>query len=146
LQLTGTSLYITISGTNAADFTVTAIPTTPITAGNTTTFQITFAPSGEGGRTATVSIANNDSEENPFTFAIKGGGVYEKGLVLSGVTSDLDVNGNYTYQGITDGFATWVHTSGTYRIYNSLYAPLDRRDWRIDTDNNPDNGVCFASP
>lgn len=146
LQLTGSPPYIALSGTNASDFTVTVLPITPITSGNSTTFQITFAPSGEGGRTATVSIANNDGDESTFVFSIKGGGVYAKGLTVSGVTDYANVNGDYTYQGITDGFATWVHTSGIYRIYNSQYVPLDRRDWRIDTDLDPDNGVCFSSP
>ena len=145
LLLSDASPYITLSGTNAADFTVTTIPTTPITAGNSTTVQITFTPTGEGSRTATVSIANNDSDENNFTFAIKGGGVYAKGLVLSGVTSDPIVNGNYTYQGITDGFAIWVHTSGTYRIYNHLHPSPENRYWCIDTDMDPDNGVCFTT-
>ncbi|MCK9618845.1 MAG: choice-of-anchor D domain-containing protein, partial [Lentimicrobiaceae bacterium] len=146
LQLTGSSPYITISGANASEFTVTSIPTTPISSGNSTTFQITFTPTGEGSRTAIVSIANNDGDENPFTFSIKGGGVYAKGLTVSGVTDYANVNGDYTYQGITDGFAIWVHTSGTYRIYNYLYPSPENRYWCIDTDMNPDNGVCFASP
>lgn len=145
LQLTGSSPYITLSGTNASDFTVTTLPTTPITAGSLTTFQITFVPSGEGAKTATVSIANNDGNENPFTFAIKGGGVYAKGLTVSGVTDYTNVNGDYTYQGITNGFATWVHTSGIYRIFNFLLPLTENRYWNIDTDLNPDNGVCFSS-
>ncbi len=72
LNLTGASPYIVISGTNAADFTVTAVPTTPIAAAGSTTFSITFDPSAAGTRTATITIANDDSNENPYNFNITG--------------------------------------------------------------------------
>jgi len=74
LNLTGGSPYVFISGTNAADFTLTANPTTPISASGSTTFTITFNPSATGLRTATVTIANNDSNENPYNFNIQGTG------------------------------------------------------------------------
>lgn len=72
LNLTGTSPYIVISGTNAADFTITALPNTPIAAASSTTFSITFDPSATGTRTATITIANDDSNENPYNFNISG--------------------------------------------------------------------------
>ena len=72
LNLTGTPKVV-ISGPNAAEFTVTTQPTSPVAATNgSTTFQITFDPSGVGMRTASVSIANNDTDENPYTFSIQG--------------------------------------------------------------------------
>ena len=67
---------ITISGTHAADFTLTSDATTPVPgAGGTATFEITFDPGETGLREATVSIANDDSDENPYTFSIQGTGV-----------------------------------------------------------------------
>lgn len=66
---------VVIGGTNAADFTVTVLPSGTITPGATTTFQITFDPSGVGTRTATVSIDNNDANENPYNFTIQGFGL-----------------------------------------------------------------------
>ncbi|PWA05181.1 fibronectin type III domain-containing protein [Flavobacterium psychrotolerans] len=72
LSLTGASPYVTLSGANAADFTVTAIPSATIAGSGSTTFSITFDPSALGSRTATISIANNDSDENPYTFNIQG--------------------------------------------------------------------------
>jgi len=72
LNLTGASPYIVISGTNAADFTITALPNTPIAAASSTTFSITFDPSATGTRTATITIANDDSNENPYNFNISG--------------------------------------------------------------------------
>jgi len=74
LNLTGGSPYVVISGTNAADFSVTANPTTPVAAGGSTTFDITFNPSALGLRTATLTIANNDTDENPYNFDIQGTG------------------------------------------------------------------------
>jgi len=58
LNLTGILPYINISGINAADFTLTANPTSPIIAGGNTTFNITFNPGALGLRTATITIAN----------------------------------------------------------------------------------------
>ena len=90
LNLTGTGpAYVAISGTNAADFTVTSNPTTPIVAGGNTTFNITFNPSATGVRTATLTIANDDSDENPYNFDIQGNGT----IVTSG-SQDINVRGN----------------------------------------------------
>lgn len=90
LTLTGSSPYISISGANAADFTVTSTPSTPIAPAGSTTFNITFDPSALGTRTATVSIANDDSDENPYTFAIQGTGVNSN-------TSDIIESSGFSY-------------------------------------------------
>ena len=66
---------VAISGTAAADFTVVSDPGTPVPTGNTTTFQVRFDPSARGLRSATISIDNNDTDENPYTFAIQGTGL-----------------------------------------------------------------------
>ncbi len=77
LNLTG-SPVIQITGANASDFTVTQQATTPLagstTTNSTTTFGIRFRPSAAGLRTAYVRIENNDSDENPYVFAIAGTG------------------------------------------------------------------------
>lgn len=85
LNLTGASPYVVIGGPHASDFTVTATPNNSIAAGGSTTFDITFTPSNVGIRSATVTIANNDSNENPYNFNIQGAGATAPG----GVTSDL---------------------------------------------------------
>jgi hypothetical protein len=74
LNLTGSSPFVSISGAAASDFSVTAIPATPINASNSTTFQVTFDPSATGLRTAALSIANDDTDENPYNFDIQGTG------------------------------------------------------------------------
>ncbi|MBK8563116.1 MAG: BspA family leucine-rich repeat surface protein [Saprospiraceae bacterium] len=73
LNLSGMPL-VEISGTNAADFTVTLQPSSPVIPNGSTTLTVEFNPSGAGLRTASVSISNNDSNENPFNFAIQGTG------------------------------------------------------------------------
>ncbi|MBB3122642.1 hypothetical protein FHS04_000130 [Mesoflavibacter sabulilitoris] len=75
LNLTGASPYVTITGANAADFTLITNPTTPIAPGGNTSFTIQFDPSATGVRTASVSFANDDTDENPFNFNIQGTGI-----------------------------------------------------------------------
>ncbi len=75
LNLTGTPRVV-VGGTHAADFTVTVQPSSPVAdSGGTTTFQVAFNPSADGLRTATLSLANDDSDENPFDFAVQGTGL-----------------------------------------------------------------------
>jgi hypothetical protein len=86
LNLTGGSPYVTISGANAADFAVTVIPVTPVAAtSGSTTFEITFTPTAGGLRSATLSIANNDSNENPYNFSIQGTGTTCTSAVITSV-------------------------------------------------------------
>ena len=66
---------ISIAGLHAADFTVTRQPAESVPAGDVTAFTITFDPAATGVREAEVSIACNDADENPYTFAILGTGL-----------------------------------------------------------------------
>jgi len=58
-----------------AEFTVAAQPTSPIPPGGQATFDLTFDPDAATTTTATVSIANNDADEAPYTFRIQGTGL-----------------------------------------------------------------------
>jgi hypothetical protein len=77
LNLTGTP-KVAISGTNSGDFTVLIQPSSPIAAGTSfeslspNEFYVQFDPSATGVRTATISIANDDADENPYNFSIQG--------------------------------------------------------------------------
>ena len=73
--ITLASNAFTISGSNAADFSVSNITLPASIAGNSSaTFDVTFAPAGTGStaHTATVHIANNDCDEFDFDFAVSG--------------------------------------------------------------------------
>ncbi len=64
---------VTISGENAADFIVTSQPdSTVMYEGGSTSFKIKFAPVGGGEREATITIPNDDGNESPYTFTIRG--------------------------------------------------------------------------
>lgn len=65
---------ITITGANANNFSVTTTPAANVAGGSSTTFAIAFNPSAAGVRNATISIVNNDADENPYTFAVSGVG------------------------------------------------------------------------
>lgn len=73
LNLNGTP-KVQINGAHATDFNVTLEPSSLLPFGTFTIFAIQFNPSAPGLRTATVSIDNNDSDENPYDFAIQGTG------------------------------------------------------------------------
>jgi ELWxxDGT repeat protein len=71
LTLTGSP---SITLTTGMPFSVTTQPSSPVANSSTTTFDITFDPSAAGVFTDTVTITNNDSDENPYTFVISGTG------------------------------------------------------------------------
>ncbi|MCF7673885.1 MAG: choice-of-anchor D domain-containing protein [Akkermansiaceae bacterium] len=100
LTLTGAP-KVAVNGTHATDFTVTAQPADPtVLPGGTTTFQVTFGPGASGLRTATLSVASDDSDENPYDFAIQGTGlapvdaVYTTGDEVPVSVSSLTATGN----------------------------------------------------
>jgi hypothetical protein len=73
LHLTG-SPRVEIIGTNAEDFSAVSQPEAQIPGGESVAFTIAFSPQTTGLREAMVSIASDDSDETPYTFAIQGTG------------------------------------------------------------------------
>ncbi|MEW6302149.1 MAG: choice-of-anchor D domain-containing protein [Verrucomicrobiota bacterium] len=66
---------INVSGANAGDFTVGSLtPASPVTAGGSATFTVTFDPSASGTRSATIEVVSDDSDEASYTFAVQGSG------------------------------------------------------------------------
>ena len=96
LNLTGAPL-VAISGANAADFSVTTVPTSPVAAAGSITFQVTFNPSAAGTRTASISIDNNDSDENPYNFNIQGTGLVPEIQLEQPVATNQACGFNYDY-------------------------------------------------
>jgi hypothetical protein len=70
-----TGLALTLAGTNASDFITSALSSTSIAPGGSLTFTVTFKPSATGNRSASLRIANNDADENPYDLALTGTGV-----------------------------------------------------------------------
>ncbi len=71
LTLSGNPV-VAISGAQAGDFAVVAQPAVQVAAGGSVSFMIAFTPQAAGLRQAEVSIASDDTDENPYTFAIQG--------------------------------------------------------------------------
>ncbi|GAA5117743.1 choice-of-anchor D domain-containing protein [Luteolibacter yonseiensis] len=65
---------VTISGADAADFTVLHQPAPTVAGGDSTSFTILFDPSATGPREAVVSFTNGDGDEGSFQFNIHGTG------------------------------------------------------------------------
>ncbi|HNW50676.1 MAG TPA: choice-of-anchor D domain-containing protein, partial [Prolixibacteraceae bacterium] len=92
LSLTDPSPYVVISGATT-EFSLTTSPSSGTISGSSSiTFQITFNPTSTGLKSATISIANDDGDENPYDFSIQGTGT---------VAPEMDVSGNGT--SISDG-------------------------------------------
>jgi hypothetical protein len=75
LNLTGNP-RVAITGPNAGDWVLSAPPAAAVAAGGSTTFKVRFAPTAPGLRLATLGIASNDGDENPYTVALQGASSY----------------------------------------------------------------------
>ena len=75
----------TVTGDAATDFVISRAPAGTVNVNGVSTFDVTFDPSAVGLRTATITIANNDSDENPYTFAIQGTGSNQHRVTTSTV-------------------------------------------------------------
>lgn len=97
---------VSIGGTHAADFELTATPAASIAAAANSSFEITFTPGGVGTRNATLTIASDDPDEGSYTFALSGRGLAVVNPFVAwggGVGAEDDSNGD----GIRNGLA-WV--------------------------------------
>lgn len=88
----------TITGTNASNFTITSNPNLSVGNGNSTTFVVSFDPNTPGVKTATITIVNNDPNENPYTFTISGTGIID----IDGDTIDASIDIDNDNDGILD--------------------------------------------
>lgn len=74
---------IDITGPNPGDFTVDPTLVFPIVISPSTliTFEITFSPTAAGQRDATVEIVNDDADENPYNYNVRGTGTCSAGSI-----------------------------------------------------------------
>ena len=71
-NLTVQNVAIRTNGGALGTFSVVLQPSSPIAGGNTTTFQIKFAPTNLGSYQAVLYITNNTAYKNPYAFLIQG--------------------------------------------------------------------------
>jgi hypothetical protein len=72
VKLTGISF--SKSGTHQGDFTITQSNLSEVAPGASATFTVNFKPTATGARTASIRIASNDRDENPFIINLAGQG------------------------------------------------------------------------
>lgn len=122
LSISGTP-KVAISG-HTSDFTINQTSTAAtVAAAGTTTFTVTFNPTAAGARTATLSIANNDGDEDPYTFDVTGTGVTPapEMNVVQGATNIADGSGSYSFGSINQGASS---SAITFTIQNTGSASL----------------------
>ncbi|MDM8541923.1 choice-of-anchor D domain-containing protein [Desulfococcaceae bacterium HSG9] len=132
---------LTVAGVDSGEFSIQAQPTSPVTAGGTTTFTVRFSPATTGVKSATISIVNNDSDENPYVLNLQGTGTL--------VTHDFGdaPDGPYPTLLVNDGARHII--SGDVYLGADIDGEADGQpDATADGDDNDDNdedGVEFTS-
>jgi hypothetical protein len=109
---------MTFSGANPTDFTVLGLTSSTVAVGSSTTFTVRFYPSISGIKNATISIANNDNNENPYNFSIRGTGID------LGVAQEIEILGNSAVipdNGTITSTNNWTILGDTF-----LSAPITR--------------------
>jgi sugar lactone lactonase YvrE len=91
LNLTGSPM-VSVTGTG---FSVTANPPASIASANPSIVTLQFNPGAVGPATGTVSIVNNDSDENPFTLNLQATGVGTVGSPVVVDRLDSDDTGSF---------------------------------------------------
>ena len=122
LSLSG-SPRVVIGGSGAASFSVTQQPSSSVGGGSSSVFSIRFQPVSGGTHHAMVSISNNDSNENPYNFAIAGvgngavnddhGGSFTTATALGG---NRQAQGQLNFGGDEDYFSFTVPQDAQYTI------------------------------
>jgi hypothetical protein len=143
---TGRSI-IAITGTNADQFSVETQPTTPISAGSNSIFTLRFTPTSVGAKTANISIANNDSDENPYDLTLTGSGALAFIPDLPGDPGDpgvagIQVEGNETT--IEDGDTTPSTSDNT--DFGLRHVPDDSVTLTFYVENTGDADLVLTSP
>ena len=139
LNLNGTPYVDFTSPT--PDFTITQPAKQTLTSGESTTFIINFNPTSIGIKQATITISNNDLDENPFTFLIEGEGVETfPDTDGDGITDNVDLDDDN--DGLLDGdennmCLTYPFSSTTEVIFlnETFEAGLSRRPIDAYTSN-----------
>jgi hypothetical protein len=134
LSLTGTP-RVAVGGTHASEFVVTLDPDASVAGGGSTTFRVTFDPGGSGLRTATLSLVNDDTDENPFTFSIQGIGqaaqeIFDAAMLSAGLS------------GMNAGAGAAPFSDGTANLLKQAFnMNLTGPDVRVQTPGGPPGGL-----
>ncbi len=133
---------ITISGSNAGDFSVGGISLpTSIAAGGMNTFSVTFTPSEVGIRNATITVNSDDANEAAYDYAVRGTGttilpveltsfnleITKSGIIILRWSTALEINNEgFEIQHSRDGesweMIDWITgVDNTFEVRNYSY-------------------------
>jgi hypothetical protein len=112
---------LTLTGTNADQFSVGAPGTTTLATGASTTASVTFQPASAGARSATLNIASSGGSA---VAAVTGTGQASAGAATPVVISE------FRFRGPSGGNDEFIE------IYNNTDASIDISGWKINGSNN----------
>jgi hypothetical protein len=135
LNLTGYP-RVSISGPNAGDFSlIDPPPSSPVAPGGSwTLFTVQFHPTAMGTRSATISIDNDDSANDPYTFAIQGTGSSVPSVTTG--TADAVTSNGATLHGMVNanyGDATVTFRYGEDALDHTVTALESPVSGEVDT-------------
>lgn len=121
LNLTGAPI-VSLNGSTV--FTVSSQPSTPIAAGGSASFTVKFTPASTEAASATLSIASDDSPNNPYSFIIAGNlpeiSVKGNGTVIANGDTTPSSADSTNYGTVAVGH----ELERTFVIYNTGSSPL----------------------
>lgn len=135
LNLTGAPI-VSLNGSTV--FTVSSQPSTPIAAGGSASFTVKFTPASTEAASATLSIASDDSPNNPYSFIIAGNlpEIIVKGngtVIANGDTTPSSADST-NYGAVAVGH----ELERTFVIYNTGSSPLNLTGGRVLLSGSPD--------
>lgn len=123
------SLTVDSISDDSSEFSITGVPTS-VPVGGTRTFTVKFNPTSTGTKTATITLQNNDANEDPFTFEVIGSGEAPEIQVLGGTSQTVSIpNGDTTPRALDNtDFGTVIAGSSpltrVFKIKNNGNHPL----------------------
>ncbi|TWU41279.1 Calx-beta domain protein [Novipirellula aureliae] len=129
---------ISITGVDAADFAITGSLGLPVTiaSGGSVSFDVSFNPTTAGTKAATIKIANTDSNENPYDFAITG-------IATAALVPEITVESNFIE--IVDGDTTPDVADSTQFGVSDVAVGTETERYFISNDGTADLTVSAIS-
>ncbi len=119
-----TGLALTKDGTNAAEYVLGALGSSTLTAGSSTNFTVTFAPTTDGTRTANLRIASNDADEAVFKIMLSGVGVIPVTITTQPVSKTVNPNTAVTFTVAATGSSPityqWQKLNTTTMLFENI--------------------------
>ena len=128
---------VSLEARRPGGFRVQTQPAQTVAAGANTTFTIAFDPRSSGVKSAYVSVASDDADENPYRFRVGGNGV-EARMGLSWSGGSLLPTGTVDFEELGLGAAGAVRV---FTVSNTGRYPLELGDDAVTIDGDADFSV-----